>query len=67
LQGKKKKLIAVFLSYEVILCSVSQYLHVFEVGKTEMLNMTTRSRAAKKRAHVVELNEPVLKKSDQAQ
>jgi predicted tellurium resistance membrane protein TerC len=26
----------------------------------EMLNMTMRSRAAKKRAHVVELNEPVL-------
>lgn len=28
----------------------------------EMLNMTMRSRAAKKRAHVVELNEPVLEK-----
>jgi predicted tellurium resistance membrane protein TerC len=27
----------------------------------EMLNMTMRSRAAKKRAHVVKLNEPVLK------
>lgn len=36
----------------------------------EMLNMTMRSRAAKKRAHVVELNEPVLEekpgKSDMA-
>ena len=36
----------------------------------EMLNMTMRSRAAKKRAHVVKLNEPVLNKdedySDQA-
>jgi len=30
----------------------------------EMLNMSMRSRAAKKRAHVVELNEPVLKKED---
>ena len=26
----------------------------------EMLNMTMRSRAAKKKAHVVELNEPML-------
>jgi predicted tellurium resistance membrane protein TerC len=31
----------------------------------EMLNMTMRSRAAKKRAHVVELNEPVLKKTNE--
>jgi predicted tellurium resistance membrane protein TerC len=30
----------------------------------EMLNMTMRSRAAKKRAHVVELNEPQLDKED---
>jgi len=30
----------------------------------EMLNMTMRSRAAKKKAHVVELNEPVLSKED---
>jgi predicted tellurium resistance membrane protein TerC len=30
----------------------------------EMLNMVMRSRAAKKRAHVVELNEPVLKKEE---
>ena len=29
----------------------------------EMLNMAMRSRAAKQRAHVVELNEPVLEKS----
>jgi len=28
----------------------------------EMLNMTMRSRMAKKRAHVVELNEPLLEK-----
>ena len=31
----------------------------------EMLNMTMRSRAAKKKAHVVELNEPVLKKEEE--
>ena len=30
----------------------------------EMLNMGMRSRAAKKRAHVVELNEPVLNRGD---
>ena len=30
----------------------------------EMLNMAMRSRAAKKRAHVVELNEPVLRKEE---
>jgi len=30
----------------------------------EMLNMTMRSRAARKRAHLVELNEPVLEKKD---
>jgi predicted tellurium resistance membrane protein TerC len=31
----------------------------------EMLNMVMRSRSAKKRAHVVELNEPVLKEKDE--
>ncbi|MCY7311934.1 MAG: TerC family protein [Chitinophagaceae bacterium] len=31
----------------------------------QMLNMTMMSRAAKKRAHVVELNEPVLKKEQE--
>jgi predicted tellurium resistance membrane protein TerC len=31
----------------------------------EMLNMTMRSRAKKKRAHVVQLNEPVLDKNDE--
>jgi len=31
----------------------------------EMLNMAMLSRAAKKRAHVVELNEPVLKKGEE--
>jgi predicted tellurium resistance membrane protein TerC len=31
----------------------------------EMLNMAMRSRAAKQKAHVVELNEPVLKKGDE--
>ena len=31
----------------------------------EMLNMVMRSRAAKKRAHVVELNEPVLKEENE--
>lgn len=31
----------------------------------EMLNMAMRSRAAKKRAHVVELNEPVLKDDEE--
>jgi predicted tellurium resistance membrane protein TerC len=30
----------------------------------EMLNMTMRSRAARKRAHVVELNEPVLEEEE---
>jgi predicted tellurium resistance membrane protein TerC len=30
----------------------------------ELLNMTMRSRAAKKRAHVVELNEPVLEEEE---
>ncbi len=31
----------------------------------EMLNMTMRSRAAKKRAHVVQLNEPLLRKEEE--
>jgi predicted tellurium resistance membrane protein TerC len=31
----------------------------------EMLNMTMRSRAKRKRAHVVQLNEPVLKKEEE--
>ncbi len=31
----------------------------------EMLNMVMRSRAAKKRSHLVELNEPVLKKDEE--
>jgi predicted tellurium resistance membrane protein TerC len=31
----------------------------------EMLNMVMRSRSAKKRAHVVELNEPVLKEEEE--
>jgi predicted tellurium resistance membrane protein TerC len=31
----------------------------------EMLNMTMMSRAAKKRAHVVQLNEPILKKEEE--
>lgn len=31
----------------------------------EMLNMTMRSRAAKKRTHLVELNEPVLQKKEE--
>jgi hypothetical protein len=30
----------------------------------EILNMTMMSRAKKKRAHVVKLNEPVLKKEE---
>jgi hypothetical protein len=30
----------------------------------ELLNMTMRSRAAKKRAHVVELNEPMLEEEE---
>jgi hypothetical protein len=30
----------------------------------EMLNMSMRSRAVKKRAHLVELNAPVLKKEE---
>ncbi len=30
----------------------------------EMLNLTMRSRAAKKRAHVIEMNEPLLKEKD---
>lgn len=33
----------------------------------EMLNMTMRGRAAKKRAHLVELNEPVLNKQTEIQ
>jgi predicted tellurium resistance membrane protein TerC len=33
----------------------------------EMLNMTMRSRAARKRAHVVELNEPVLSEKNTAE
>ena len=33
----------------------------------EMLNMTMRSRAAKKRAHLVKLNEPVLKADEKKQ
>lgn len=31
----------------------------------ELLNMVMRSRAAKKRAHIVQLNEPVLKKQEE--
>ena len=31
----------------------------------EMLNMVMRSRATKKKAHVVQLNEPVLKEEEQ--
>jgi predicted tellurium resistance membrane protein TerC len=31
----------------------------------EMLNMTMMSRAAKKRAHVVQMNEPILKKEEE--
>ena len=31
----------------------------------EMLNMTMRSRAAKQRARLVELNEPVLKNEEE--
>ena len=30
----------------------------------EMLNMTMRSRAKRKRAHVVQLNEPILKEEE---
>jgi hypothetical protein len=31
----------------------------------ELLNMTMRTRAAKQRAHLVKLNEPVLKEKEE--